>query len=242
VYRDALTAKNSRISNFDTVVLTERAEQVCSTTWPSLKEQEERDVNAKGVTVYKMTSEKARATAQVWKDKAFSNPSIDMLLPDGTMKAKLVFYSDENERAMFGEMFTRADFRDAAAYTAAEFKKNLVAMASVYKALAYVNAGKQPPSTIVVHDSDQAAAASKRGRKRKGKEPTTTEVQSTSNNSASIEAVLNKISETLDTFMVDTRNWMEKMAEDFDTEAKRSAKFRKFVRERLPDVEGDDVA
>jgi hypothetical protein len=236
----------SKMTKFEEVVLAPLAESTCKDTWQSLREQEVESTNEKGNFIWELTIEAATVVVDGWKDKEFGNPSIDMLSADGTNKTQLMFNSSEADKAMLGEMFTRADYRDAEEYTAASFHKNLAKMSKVYKALSYVLAGKEPPVTaVVLHDSEEAEKGTKRGRKRKAVAPAEA---SASNGGSSSQF------DSFEAFMVEQRLFNEKMLrrmteqETFEAEQwkqlSHSKKLRKFLYANVPVLpeEEDDEA
>lgn len=228
----------SKMTKFEEVVLAPLAESACKDTWQSLREQEEESTNEKGAFIWKLTIETATGVVNGWKGKEFCNPSIDILSADGTKKSQLIFNSSEADKAMLGEMFTRADYRDAEEYTAASFHKNLAKMSKVFKALSYVFAGKEPPVTaVVLHDSEEAEKATKRGRKRKAVAPAVAEA-SASNGCSSSQF------DSFEAFMVEQRLFNEKLLrrmteqEAFEAEQWKqlthAKKLRKFLYANVP--------
>ena len=238
----------SKMTKFEEVVLAPLAEAECKDKWESLREQEVEATNEKGNFIWELTIEAATVVVNGWKGKEFGNPSIDTLSADGTKKTQLMFNSSEADKAMLGEMFTRADYRDAEEYTAASFHKNLAKMSKVYKALSYVLAGKEPPVTaVVLHDSEEAENATKRGRKRKAVAPAVAEASS-SNGCSSSQF------DSFEAFMVEQRLFNEKLLrrmteqETFEAEQwkqlSHSKKLRKFLYANVPVLpeEEDDEA
>ena len=233
-YCDALKEKKVDILKFEELVLSTLAETVCTETWDSLKEKETEATNDKGQLIWKLTIEQATEVVNGWKDKEFGNPSIDALGADADKTAQLIFMSEEADKAMLGEMFTRADYRDADEYTAAGFAKNLSKMSKVFKTLSYVLADKEPPMAVVVHDSEEAGGAPKRGRKRKAAvaEPAAA-AASSSGNFLTVEQFM-QFAEGWDAFMVEQRRHNAKTEEEQAKEAKRAMKCRKFVYANVP--------
>ena len=263
-----LVAKNyleSKKLNFEEVVLAKMVETVQTETWPSLRDVETEGVNDKGNSIYEINYHEAVELITPFKTMAFVNPSVALLRADGTTKTRVIFNSSEPDKAMLGEMQTRADYRDADEYHSDSFNANLAKIAGVFKSLSYLLAGKQQPAAVVLHDSEKATAKSTGKRKK-----TVSKAEAAAVAAAATAVECSQIADTLDTFMVEQRKHnafvvagmnetvafmveqrkhnalvmahLEETArveEKFSVERVKNKRFRKFVFANMPEINND---
>lgn len=236
LYTSKLQAKDANVTKFEQIVLAPLVEKTCCNSWEPLKDKELEAMNEKGQVYWKLDAEVVTEVVKTWKTEDFSNPSFSFLDANGSRNTQILFVGEEQERAKFGEMFTKANERDAKEYNAASFHVNLKRMSGVFKSVSYILDGKDPPCAIVVIDSETTAASKTLG-KRKAK---AVAAAATTNG---IEA----LNENLDTSIVEQRETnklilelTEKVVElqdELKKECKRTHKLAKFVYANLPQNE-----